>query len=64
MGRIGHTLRSENSMARKALRWNPQGKRKAGCLRNTWRRTILNEAREEGCSWDDLRRSSVVALCS
>jgi hypothetical protein len=56
MDRIGHTLRSENSMARDALRWNPQGKRKAGRLRNTWRRTILNEAREKGCSWEDLRR--------
>jgi hypothetical protein len=23
----GHTVRSENSIAREALRWNPQGKR-------------------------------------
>jgi hypothetical protein len=53
---IGHTLRSENSIAREALGWNPQGKRKEGRLRHTWRRTILNEAREQGWSWDDLRR--------
>jgi hypothetical protein len=24
---IGHTLRTDNSTAREALRWNPQGKR-------------------------------------
>jgi hypothetical protein len=53
---IGHTLRSDNSIAREALSWNPQGKRKAGRLRHTWRRTILIEAREQGWSWDDLRR--------
>jgi hypothetical protein len=39
---MGHTVRGENSTARDALIWNPQGKRKAGRLRNTWRRTILN----------------------
>jgi hypothetical protein len=71
--RIGHILRSENSIAREALRWNPQGKRKTGHPRNTWRRTVLNEAREKCWSWDDLRRmannrvpwrSAVEALCS
>jgi hypothetical protein len=47
--------RSENSVPREALRWNPHGKRKAGCLRNIWR-TILNEGKKKGWSWDDLRR--------
>jgi hypothetical protein len=69
----GHTLRSEKSIAREALRWKPQGKRKAGRPRNTWRRTILNEVKEKVWSWDDLRRvannrvrwrSAVDALCS
>jgi hypothetical protein len=50
----GHILRTENRKARQALRWNPQGKSKAGCPRNTWRRTILNDAREKGWNWDDL----------
>jgi hypothetical protein len=45
--RIGHTLRSENSTAKEALRWNSQGKRNTGHPRNTWRRTILSEAREK-----------------
>jgi hypothetical protein len=40
------------------LRWNSQGKRKVGNPRNTWRRTILNEAREKGWNWNDLRRTS------
>jgi hypothetical protein len=43
---IGHILISENSIAREALRWNQQGKEKAVRPRNTWRRTILNEARK------------------
>jgi hypothetical protein len=32
-----HTLRSENSIAREILTWNPQGKRKAGRQTNTWK---------------------------
>jgi hypothetical protein len=53
---IGHAVRSEYSIARDALRWNPQAKRKAGRLGNTLRRTILIEARGKGWSWYDLRR--------
>jgi hypothetical protein len=52
---LGYTLRSAKIIAREALRWNPQGRRKAGLPRNTERRTILNEARENGWNWDDLR---------
>jgi hypothetical protein len=55
---IWHTPRSENSIAREMLRRNSQGKRKVGNPRNTWRRTILNEAREKGWNWNDLRRMS------
>jgi hypothetical protein len=53
---IGHTLRSENRIAREVLRWRPEGIIKAGRPKNTWRRTMLNEAREKVWSWDDLRR--------
>ena len=35
---IGHTLRKPpNNTTRQALRWNPQGKRKRGRPRNSWR---------------------------
>ena len=38
-GWIGHTLRKPaDSITRQALTWNPQGKRKKGRPRNTWRR--------------------------
>ncbi|PFX30003.1 Transposon TX1 uncharacterized 149 kDa protein [Stylophora pistillata] len=38
---IGHILRKPaNNITRQALRWNPQGKRKRGRPRNSWRRGI------------------------
>nr|KAG5708373.1 hypothetical protein BaRGS_034404 [Batillaria attramentaria] len=38
-GWIGHTLRKPaSSTTRQALTWNPQGKRKRGRPRNSWRR--------------------------
>jgi hypothetical protein len=67
------SLRSENSIATEALRCNLQGKEKAGCTKNTLRRTILKEAKEKGWNWDDLGRMAndrvrwrpaVEALCS
>ena len=48
---IGHILRKPpNNTTRQALRWNPQGKRKRGRLRNSWRRST-----ETGnlLEWDD-----------
>ena len=38
---IGHTLRQPtSSITRQARTWNPQGKRKRGRPRNTWRRDV------------------------
>ena len=45
-GWLAHTLRKpSDDIARQALEWNPQGKRGRGRLRNTWRRTVLEEAK-------------------
>jgi len=45
-GWLGHTLRKPSEdIARQALEWNPQGKRGKGRPRNTWRRTVLEEAK-------------------
>jgi hypothetical protein len=45
-GWVGHTLRKlSDDMAGQALEWNPQGKRGRGRPRNTWRRTVLEEAK-------------------
>ncbi|XP_055384586.1 uncharacterized protein LOC129614181 [Condylostylus longicornis] len=41
---IGHTLRRPSeAIARQALEWNPQGKRRVGRPRTTWRRTVEKE---------------------
>ncbi len=41
---IGHTLRKPStSITRQALTWNPQGKRKRGRPKNTWRRDLEAE---------------------
>ena len=46
---IGHTLRRpESSVTRQALDWNPQGKRKVGRPRQTWRRSVESEAKTVG----------------
>ena len=54
---IGHTLRKwDNSITKKALDWNLQGKRRIGRPRHTWRR-----AREEDVKrWKELERDKEV----
>ena len=50
---IGHTLRKEDGEIPKAtLHWNPQGNRKRGRPKNSWRRSVVKEA---GRSWNELR---------
>jgi hypothetical protein len=50
---IGHTLRKEDGeIPKSALLWNPQGNRKRGKPRNSWRRSVNKEA---GRSWNELR---------
>ena len=50
---IGHTLRKEyGEIPKAALLWNPQGNRKRGRPRNSWRRSVIKET---GGSWNELR---------
>jgi hypothetical protein len=50
---IGHTLRKEDGEVPKAaLLWNPQGNRKRGRPKNSWRKSVIKEA---GRSWNELR---------
>ena len=50
---IGHTLRKEDGeISKAALLWNPQGNRKRGRRKNSWRRSVIKEA---GRSWNELR---------
>ena len=54
---IGHTLRKPaSSTTRHALNWNPQGKRKRGRPRNTWRRDVEADTKEFGLTWGKLER--------
>jgi hypothetical protein len=71
---IGHTIRKdENAVERIALDWNPQGTRKRGRPKKTWRRSIMEEAQGEGRTWREVKRLAadrsrwknfVEALCS
>ena len=71
---IGHTLRrSIEEIARQALDWNPQGNRRRGRPRQTWRRSVLDEASAAGKQWKEVKalaqnrvrwRSFIDALCT
>ena len=46
---LGHVCRMpSNSLPRTALRWTPQGKRKRGRPKETWRRTVERELKDRG----------------
>ena len=54
---MGHTLRKENnSIPKKALDWNPQGKRTRGRPRLTWRRIREGDVERSGKSWKEIKK--------
>ncbi len=71
---LGHVLRMpSNRVPRVALYWTPQGKRRAGRPKNTWRRTVEKELKTMGLTWGEAEvaakdrvewRKRVDALCS
>jgi hypothetical protein len=53
---IRHTLRKEGGgLEKTALDWNPQGYRRRGRTKRTWRRTIEDEIRNTGRSWNEVK---------
>jgi hypothetical protein len=53
---IGQTLRKETGAIEKTtLDWNPQGYRRRGRPKRTWRRTIKDEIRGKGRSWNEVK---------
>ena len=53
---IGHILRKDQgSIPRVAVEWKPEGHRKRGRPKMTWRRTVEAEAKAMGHSWGTLR---------
>ena len=69
-----HVLRKPSEdMTKVALRWTPEGKRKRGRPKTTWRCTIENEIKEIGYTWGTIERKAnnreewrklVLALCA
>ena len=54
---IGHTLRKgQDTIEREVMDWNPQGQRKRGRPKQTWRRSDHNEALREGKSWNEVKQ--------
>jgi hypothetical protein len=54
---IGHTLsKGEESIEKKALERNPQGNGRRGRLKQTHRRTILEEAGKCNKTWSEVQR--------
>ena len=54
---IGHALRKPgSSITRKALDWNPQGKRSRGRPRGTWRRVRENDVQRSGKTWNSIKK--------
>ena len=54
----GHTLRkANNSIQKKALDWNPQGKRTRGRPRLTWRRIREEDVERSGKSWKEIKNA-------
>ena len=54
---IGHTsCKKNNSIPKKALDWNPQGKRKRGRPQHTWRRILEGDVKRSGKSWGEVKK--------
>ncbi|XP_039294154.1 uncharacterized protein LOC111048357 [Nilaparvata lugens] len=57
-GWIAHTLRRRRPPAdiqRKALQWNPAGRRRRGRPRDTWRRGVPKELKDAGKEWREMK---------
>ena len=73
-GWIGHTLRRpDGHVVKRALEWNPQGKRKRGRPQHTWRRTRMAELEGKHLMWNEAKgtaqnrvrwRALIEDLCS
>lgn len=56
---IGYALRkSDASIVRQALEWNPQGKRKVDRPTNTWTRTTHNKLQKAGHTWNEAKQAA------
>jgi hypothetical protein len=57
---IGHTLRkATGSVEKSVLNWNPQGARRLGRPKKTWKRNTEDEVMEAGKTRSEVRRLAV-----
>ena len=52
---IGHVTLQEASIAKSAMHWTPEGKRKRGRPKITLRRTVEKEIEEMGKTWEGIK---------
>ena len=52
---IGHVTRQDASITKTAMHWTPEGKRKRGRPKITWRRTVEKEIKEMGKTWEGIK---------
>jgi hypothetical protein len=51
---IGHSLREDSQAAeRQVLYWSPQGRRRKGSPKRTWRSTVEEETGKVGQTWKE-----------
>jgi len=56
---IGHVLRlPPTATARVALQWTPEGRRGRGRPKETWKRTVEAEKKQQGWTWSFLERAA------
>ena len=54
---LGHVIRGgSDSITKTALHWTPEGKRKRGRPKNTWRRTVEAELKTLNHSWGTVEK--------
>ena len=57
---IGHVLRKDQQdLAKTALFWTPEGKRRRGRPRITWRRTVESEMADKNQTWGSLQKMAM-----
>ena len=47
-----------NDITRVSLRWTPEGKRKKGRPKTTWRRTVDAELKETDPTWGEIEKKA------
>jgi hypothetical protein len=50
-----HYVKKQEQYRKTALDWNPEGYRRRGKPKRTWRRTIQDERRNTGRSWNEVK---------